>query len=329
MRGVVLQEHGGPEALAWREDLPDPKPGPGEVVVKVAACGLNHLDLRIRRGMQGVTLALPHVMGADVCGTVEGTGERVIVNPGLSCGTCNRCQENLEPECARFGILGMARWGGYAEKVAVPRANCLPWPAGLAAPLAASFPLVFTTAHQMLHGRGGVRSGETVLVLAASGGVGTAAVQLAKAAGARVIAVTGSEDKAFRVKSLDADVVIDRSKGDFAAAAREIDLVIDPVGGEMLSQALGTLRKGGRLVTCAVTAGPTATLDIRSLFMRRLSVIGSYMGSRKDLEASLALLAAGKVKAVVDTVFPLKEAADAHRILEAGKHFGKVVLCCV
>jgi NADPH:quinone reductase-like Zn-dependent oxidoreductase len=277
-------------------------------------------------GLKGVALPLPHVMGADLCGTLEGTGEKVLVDPGLSCGACERCQGNLEPECERFGILGLARWGGYAEKVAVPRTNCLPWPEGLAAPLAAAFPLVFTTAYHMLHARGGVKPGERVLVLAASGGVGTAAVQLAKAAGAKVVAVVGNEDKAFRVRALGADVVIDRSKEDVVSTAQEVDLVIDPVGGEILVQALGTLRKGGRLVTCAVTAGPTAILDVRDLFMRRLSVLGSYMGSRRDLEASLALLATGKVKAVVDTVFPLREAADAHRMLEAGKHFGKLVL---
>ena len=303
MKGIALAGHGGPEVLQWREDLPDPVAGPGEVVVRVAACGINHLDLRLRAGMKGVTLSFPHVLGSDVCGTVEGTGERVMVFPILS------------------------RWGGYAEKVAVPRADCLPWPEGLAPPLAASFPLVFTTAHAMLHARGQVKAGETVLVLAASSGVGTAAVQIAKAAGAKVTAVVGNEDKAFRVKALGADSVIVRTKEDFVAASgKDMDLVIDPVGGEVLAQALGTLRPGGRLVTCAVTAGPTATLDLRPFFMKRLSILGSYLGSRSDLEAALALLAAGRVKPVVDTVFPLREAAEAHRVLERGLHFGKLVL---
>lgn len=308
MRGVALVGHGGPEALQWREDLPEPVAGPGEAVVRVAACGINHLDLRIRAGMKGVSLPFPHVMGSDVCGTVEGTGERVVVFPGEA-------------------ILGLARWGGYAEKVAVPEAHCLPWPESLPAPLAAAFPLVFTTAHAMLHARAQVQAGETVMVLAASSGVGTAAVQLAKAAGARVLAVVGNDDKAFRVKALGADKVIIRTKEDFVeASGKDVDLVIDPVGGEILAKALGALKPGGRLVTCAVTAGPTATLELRPFFMRRLSILGAYLGTREDLERALRLLQEGKVKPVVDTVFPMQEAAQAHRRLEEGLHFGKLVL---
>lgn len=197
MKGIALQAHGGPECLVWQDDLPDPAPGPGEAVVRVAACALNFLDVWVRTGRQG-GMPLPHVLGVDVCGTVESlgadagalkAGDRVIVFPGLP------ATDGGAP-----GILGKSRWGGYAERVAVPAANCLPWPAGLAAPLAAALPLAFTTAHHMLHARGRLVAGETVLVRGASGGVGTAAVQLAKAAGARVLAVVGDADKAFRVK---------------------------------------------------------------------------------------------------------------------------------
>ena len=341
MKGAALVSHGGPESLVWREDLPEPAPAPGEVVVQVSACGINHLDIWIRKGLKGVVLPLPHVLGADVCGTVASVGagvsspkagDRVLVNPGLPCGTCARCAAGRESECPQFGILGLKRWGGYAERVVVPAANCLSWPEGMAAPLAAAVPLVFTTAHHMLHARGQLKAGETVLVLAASSGVGTAAVQLAKAAGARVLAVVGSEDKAFRVLGLDADRALVRTAEDFVAAAlretegRGVDLIVDPVGGEVLAKALGALDRGGRLVTCAVTAGPAATLDLRTLYMRHLSVLGAYMGSRHELEAALALLASGRVKPVVDTVFPMREAAEAHRRLEEGRHFGKLVL---
>ncbi len=306
MKGVTLEAW---NTLVWREDLPDPVPGPGEVVVKVSACALNRLDLWIVKGQRG-PVAFPHVLGSDVCGIVEGSGRRVIVNPALAGG----------------GILGLARWGGYAERVAVPEADCLHWPEGLAAPLAAAFPLVFITAHHMLHARGGLKAGETVLVLGGAGGVGSAAVQLAKAAGARVLAVVGGDDKAFRVRGLGADQVIVRSAEDFVQAAGPVDLVIDPVGGEVLAKALGALNPGGRLVTCAATAGPTATLELKSFFLRELSVLGSFMGSRADLEAALVLLAAGKVRPVVDTVFPMREAARAQGILEAGELFGKLVL---
>lgn len=326
MKGAALVTHGGPGAIAWRDGLPDPAPAQGEAVVKVAACALNRLDIWIRRGLKGVALPLPHVLGADVCGIVEGSGRKVLVSPGLPCGACERCREGRDSECPEYGILGLKRWGGYAEYVRVPESCLLDWPEVLAAPLAAAIPLVFTTAHHMLHARGGVKAGETVLVLAASSGVGTAAVQLAKAAGARVVAVVGNDDKAFRVRALGADVVIDRSREDFVKSGKGADLVIDPVGGDVLARALGALAVGGRLVTCATTAGPTATLDVRLLFMRHLSVIGSYMGSRLELEACMALVATGKVRPVVDTVFPMRDAAEAHRMLEEGRHFGKLVL---
>ncbi len=308
MKGIALEAS---NRLAWREDLPEPVAGPGEVVVRVSACGLNRLDLWIRKGQRGPT-PFPHVMGSDVCGVVEGTGRRVILAPGLPAGA----------------ILGLQRWGGYAERLAVPEANCLPWPEGLAAPLAAAFPLVFTTAHRMLHARGNLKAGECVLVLGAGGGVGSAAVQLAKAAGARVLAVVGSEDKAFRVRGLGADRAIVRTSEDFVQAVQDetIALGIDTAGGEVLARALGTLAPGGRLVTCAVTAGETATVDVKRLYQRQLSILGSSLGSREDLEAALALLAAGKVKPVVDTVFPLREAARAQAMLEAGEQFGKLVL---
>ncbi len=340
MKAVVFHEHGGPEKLRY-EDRPDPKIEQNEVLVRVKACALNHLDIWIRQGVPGYPLSLPHISGCDVAGVVEqvGTevatlavGDRVYVSPGLSCWQCKWCRSGRDNLCVSFKILGAQVDGGYAELIKAPGADVLPMPTSLTFEQAAAFPLVSLTAWHMLFTLGELRPGETVLVMGAGSGVGSIAIQIARLAGARVITTVGADEKIPKARALGADDVINHTKEDIPQRVKTltggegVDLVIEHIGPEVWEACIRSMAKGGRLVTCGATTGAEATMNLRYLFSRHLTIKGSYMGTRADLMQVAALIGQGKLKPVVDRVFPLKEARAAQEYLLARKMFGKLVL---
>jgi NADPH:quinone reductase-like Zn-dependent oxidoreductase len=340
MKAVVFDRFGGPEVLEYR-DVPDPAAGPGEVLVRVRACGINHLDLWVRGGLRGLDVEMPHILGNDVVGEViaVGTGvdspdvgDRVWVLPTLSDGTCPACLRGDDNLCRAYDVLGRRRNGGYAERVAVPARNCLPYPDNLKWEDAAAMPLVFLTAWHMLVGRARLEADETCLVIAAGSGVGSAAIQVAKVLGARVIATAGSAAKLEQAKRLGADAVIDHSKQDLTTEVRAltdkrgVDVVCEHVGGEVFEHAVAALARNGRLVTCGATAGHRVTLDLNQLFGRHLSLMGSWMGRRSEMLEVLEHVRAGRLRPVVDSVLPLADARAAHERIEARQQFGKIVL---
>jgi NADPH:quinone reductase-like Zn-dependent oxidoreductase len=338
MNAVRFHAHGGPDVLTL-EDAPDPDPRPGHAIVRVRACALNHLDIWQRRGIERVKIPFPHISGADVSGEVveivngkSTPGLRVMLQPGVSCGTCAACLAGRDNRCARYDVLGYQSDGGYAEYVRVPEANLIPIPAHIDFVEAAAFPLTFLTAWHMLFSGARLEEGDIVLVLAAGSGVGQAALQLARHAGAFVIATAGSDDKLALAAKLGADATINHATEDVAAAVRRItsgrgaDIVVEHVGTATWDASVRSLAKGGRLVTCGATTGHEAAIDLRHLFGRQLSLVGSYMGEKAELLKAARLFFGGIVRPVVDRVFPLAEAAAAHRYLEERRQFGKVVL---
>lgn len=337
MKAVRFHQHGGPDVLRY-EDAPDPVPEEGSAIVRVGACALNHLDLWERRGIERVRILLPHIPGSDVagevadpCGSSVPRGTRVLLYPGLSCGTCSACVEGRENLCASFDVLGLLSDGGYAEYVKVPAANLVPIPDHVDLVSAAAFPLTFLTAWHMLVTLATVREGDTVLVLAGGSGVGQAAIPIARLLGARVFA-TSAPAKMARTRDLGAEDVFDHYSDDFSrrvrasTAGRGVDIVIEHVGEATWERSVRSLARGGRLVTCGATTGAHATLDLRHLFARQLSLIGSYMGTRRELYEVASHFFAGRLKPVIDSVMPLAQAREAHERLEAGEQFGKIVL---
>lgn len=339
MRAAVIERHGGPEVVRLAE-VATPEPGRGEVRLAVRAVALNHLDLWVRRGLPGLDLAFPHIGGSDMAGVVDavgpgvsevGPGDRVLVNPALWCGECEFCRKGEESLCVAFRIVGEHVPGGMAEFAVVPARNVLKIPDRLSFEDAAAVPLVYQTAWRALS-RARLRAGESILVLGASGGVATAAIQIAKGRGARVFAVTRGGEKAEKVRALGADEVIDREKEDFSKGVgartgkRGVDVVLENVGEATWKGAVRSLAKGGRLVTYGATTGPRGELDIRFLFWRQLEIIGSTMASKREFEAVMNLVFEGKLAPVIDVVWPLERAAEAHERLERGEQFGKIVL---
>jgi NADPH:quinone reductase-like Zn-dependent oxidoreductase len=337
MKAVRFHEHGGPEVLRF-EDAPDPEPAPGRAIVRVRACALNHLDLWERRGLDRVKLPLPHISGSDIAGEVVDAaggvvpaGQRVMLQPGLRCGRCPMCQAGRDNECVQYDVLGLRSDGGYAELISVPLENLIPIPASIDFITAAAFPLTFLTAWHMLVTRAALRSGEIALVLAGGSGVGQAAIQLARHFGARVFA-TSAPAKAERTRALGAEHVFDHYAGDFSRDLRALtggrgaDVVIEHVGEATWDRSVRALAAGGRLVICGATTGHAAAVDLRHLFARQLSLLGSYMGRFAELVAAAPLLFDGLVTPIVDEVFPLVRAAEAQRRLEDKEQFGKIVL---
>ena len=337
---VVLRAHGGPDVLA-RETIELPEPGAREVRVRVRAVALNHLDMWVRRGLPNLKLEYPHRLGCDVAGEVDALGpgargvqpgDKVVVSPGVSCGVCERCLSGQDNLCRQYAILGEHLSGGYARHLVVPDANMLPYPGDLPFEQVAALPLVMLTAWQMLVVKARLQAGQTVLVHAAGSGVSSAAIQIAKLLGARVIATTGTDAKAERARALGADAVVNYATQDFVAevkqltAKRGVDVVIDHVGGEVLARSVLATTAGGRIVTCGATAGFEAKLDLRHVFFRQIEILGSTMGSKGSLFGILEHVRAGRLKPVVDRVMPLWDAREAHRVLEAREAFGKVVL---
>jgi NADPH:quinone reductase-like Zn-dependent oxidoreductase len=336
MKAARFHAHGGPEVLQY-EDVPDPRPAAGRVIVRVRACALNHLDLWQRRGLERVTIPLPHISGADVSGEiVDGAGvfsagTRVLLQPGLSCGRCQRCREGRDNECADYDVLGYRSDGGYADLVSVPPENIVPIPDHVDFVAAAAFPLTFLTAWHMLMTRAAVRAGEIVLVLAGGSGVGQAAIQIARLHGARVFATSGPS-KLEQTRASGAEDVFDHYAEDFARRVRAstdghgADVVVEHVGEATWDRSVRALARGGRLVTCGTTTGHRAAIDLRHLFARQLSLLGSYMGRKSELRQAAALFFEGRLGPVIDQVLPLSDVRDAHEKLETGRQFGKIVL---
>jgi NADPH:quinone reductase-like Zn-dependent oxidoreductase len=340
VKAVQFREHGGPGVLQYVE-APDPIIRANEVLVRVRACALNRLDLWVRQGLPNVPIPLPHIPGSDVAGEVAQVGadvttirigQKVVLVPGVTCGKCATCLAGLDNRCRQFTNLGYLIDGGCAEFVRAPEVNCLPHPENLSFEQAAAIPLVFQTAWHMLVARADVQPGEDVLILGAGSGVGSAAIQIAKFLGARVIATASTEEKLAKARELGADHLINHKLNKIREEVRRItnkrgvDVVFEHVGTATWDDSLASLAAAGRLVTCGATTGYDAKVDLRFLFSRQLSLLGSYMGTKNDLRTVMKLVAAGRLKPVVDRAFPLSEAAAAHIYLESGEQFGKVVL---
>jgi NADPH:quinone reductase-like Zn-dependent oxidoreductase len=341
MRAILLDQHGSVENLRYVTDHPIPDPGAGEVQLRVRVAALNRLDLWVRNGWPGLKLPMPHILGADAAGEVDAlgegvagwtVGERVVIDPGLSCGGCEACRSGRENLCDTFRIKGEHTSGTYAEYITVPARNLLRLPANVSYVEAAAASLVYLTAWHSLITRGGLRAGESVLIVGAGGGVNSASIQIAKFAGAKVYVVASNAQKGEQAWKLGADEVIDRSTEDWSKAVfnrtqrRGVDVVIDNVGKETLTGSIRALRKGGRLLIVGNTTGPQAEIDLRYVFSKQISIVGSTMAPRADFVTVMGLVFAGKLTPLVGATFALERAADAHRLLESGDLFGKIVL---
>ncbi|MBI1909656.1 MAG: zinc-binding dehydrogenase [Deltaproteobacteria bacterium] len=341
MKAIIFDEPGGLEKLKYVEDFPTPEPKAGEVLLKVKASSLNHLDIWIRNGIAAYGTTFPHISGCDISGVIEKTaggashwkkGDEVLIYPGITCGICEACESGRENLCKGYTIIGAGTNGGFAEYCLVPAKNLFRKPKNLSFEEAAAFPLVTLTSWHMLKTRANLKKGQSVLVLGASSGIGTAAVQIAKAEGAFVIATAGSADKLERVKKLGADELIDHNKEDILervkkiTGGRGVDVVYEHIGPTTWDKSIKSLVKGGTLVTCGATTGPTVQTDLRYVYSRELSILGSLMGTRKELEALLPLIESGKIKTPIDSTFPLKEVAVAEKKLESRDFFGKIVV---
>jgi NADPH:quinone reductase-like Zn-dependent oxidoreductase len=340
MKAIVFHQHGGPDVLNY-EDAPEPALRANDVLVRVKACALNHLDLWVRRGLPNVPIPLPHIPGSDIAGEIAKigvdvtnvrVGQKVVLAPLVSCGKCPACLAGLDNYCRQATNLGYMIDGGCAEFVRAPEVNCLPYPENLKWEEAAAIPLVFQTAWHMLITRAQLQPGEDVLILGAGSGVGSASIQIARFFGARVIVTAGSDEKLSKAKELGADHLINHKTQKIRDEVRRItnkrgvNVVFEHVGTATWEDSFSSLAPAGRLVTCGATTGFDAKVDLRFLFSRQLSLLGSYMGTKSELHTVMKLVAAGKFKPVVDRVFPLAEAATAHAYLESGSQFGKVVL---
>lgn len=340
MKAIVFHEHGEPGVLHYT-DVPEPHLRHNDVLVRVHACALNHLDLWVRRGLPGVPIPLPHIPGSDVAGEVVKVGpevhtvhigQKVLLAPGVTCGKCPACLAGRDNLCRDYTNLGFMIDGGCAEYVRCPDVNCMPYPENLDWVHAAAVPLVFLTAWHMLVNRAQLRPGDTALILGAGSGVGSAAIQIAKYFGAYVIATAGSDEKLVKAKEIGADDVIHHRVMHVSKEVRRltnnrgVDVVFEHIGTATWDESVKSLALGGRLVTCGATTGYDAKVDLRFLFTRQLSIMGSYMGSKDELRTVLRLVALGRLKPVVDKVWPLHDCIAAHTYLEHGKQFGKVVL---
>jgi len=315
MKAIRIHEDGGPEVLRY-EDAPDPEPREGEVVVDLRAASLNHLDVWIRRGLPSVPK--PRILGADGAGLIAGTDERVVINPGIL-------------RDGKMHIVGETMDGTHAERIAVPRDFVHPIPDGLSFEEAAAFPLVFLTAYRMLVPRARLQDGEWVLIWGIGGGVATAALSIAKALGARAIVTSSSDEKLARARELGADVAVNHATEDVVAAVKEATgggahVIVDDVGEATWKRTLESARAEARVVVCGATSGPNPPAALHRVWWKQLSILGSSMGTPEDFRGVYDLIAAGRVRPVVDRVFPLDEARAAHERLEAGEQLGKIVL---
>ncbi len=341
MKAVVVYEHGETDKLKY-DQIPDPDIRANNVLVQVKACGMNHLDVWVRKGLPHLKLKYPHVLGSDVSGVVAKVGEDVrgieigvpvLVSPGITCGRCVYCLSGRDNLCREYAILGENCPGGCAEYISVPKENIIPMPKNISFEEGACIPLVFLTAWHMLVSRAEIKIGETVLVHAAGSGVGSAAIQIAKLFGATVITTAGTDEKLEKAKTLlGADYGINYSNHDFFAEVRRItgkrgvDIIIDHTGEINWERNILALTTGGRMVVCGSTSGYDGKTDIRHVFFRRLSILGSTMGSKGDLFEVIKHIESGKLKPVIYKVLPMSRVAEGHRLMENREVFGKVVL---
>ncbi|MGA3167334.1 MAG: zinc-binding dehydrogenase [Terriglobia bacterium] len=340
MKAIRFHQHGGPEVLKY-EDAPEPKILANEVLIRVKACALNHLDVWLRLGVPGWKLQMPHIVGSDISGEVAEVGalvtrvkprDRVLLSPGISCGQCEACFQGLDSACRQYTLFGVFVEGGYAEYVKSPEMNVMPIPRDLSFDEAAAVPLVFITAWHMLFTRAGLRPGEEVLVIGAGSGVGSAAIQIAKLVNARVIATAGADWKLERARALGADEVINHTRQSIAEEVRRlthkrgVDVVVDHVGAAVWEACFDSLATYGRLVTCGMTTGADLKLNGQALYGRQRTILGSFMGGKAELVDALKFVAQGKLKPVIDSAFPLADAAAAQQKMESREFFGKILL---
>lgn len=340
MKGVILTGFGGPDKLEYREDITEPILRPGNVIVRVKAVALNHLDIWVRMGALSVKPELPHILGSDISGVVERVGEEVddikegeevVLIPSLSCGRCYECQRGYDNLCASYDIIGLRSKGGYAEFISVPSRNIIKKPANLSFEESASYPLTFLTAWNAIVNKGKLRAGQTMFVWAGSSGIGVASIQIGKLIGATVLTTAGNGEKMERCRKLGADHVFNHYTQDVVREVLSlfpegVDVVIDHVGEETFERSLLLVKRGGVLSFLGTTTGDKANFSLRYAFVKQINLAGVYMGRRSDLFTITKLFSEGKFKPVVDRVFSLREAGEAHKYLEASKHFGKVVL---
>ncbi len=340
MKAVRFHDHGGLDVLRY-EDAPKPEIGKKDVLVRVRACALNHLDLWLRTGVRAWKLPMPHILGSDIAGEVAEAGslvtrvkkgDRILLAPGVSCGQCEMCWKGLDSACRSYTLFGVMMDGGYAEFVKSPEENVIPIPAGINFNEAAAVPLVFLTAWHMLMTRARLRPGEDVLVVGAGSGVGSAAIQIAKLAGARVLAVAGSDAKLEKAAALGADAGINHTRQSIAEEVRRltdkhgVDVILEHVGAAVWEDCFESLATYGRLVTCGVTSGGEVKLNLQALFGRQRTLLGSFMGGKGELMEVLKLVFERKLHAVIDSEFPLQEAAAAQKKMESREFFGKILL---
>jgi NADPH:quinone reductase-like Zn-dependent oxidoreductase len=340
MKAVVFNQHGGPEVLRY-VDVPDPRPGPGEVLIEVKATSINHIDIFLRRGMPGIKVPLPKIVGSDAAGVIRElgqdvsgltSGQRVTINPGITCGHCEFCSAGFGSQCVSWAMVGENRDGAYAEFVVVPAHIVLPIPDHISFEEAAAAPLVFLTAWSMMVGKGNIRPGEDVLILGAGAGVGTAAIQIAKLVGCRVFATASNAEKLQRAKELGADFLINYTAEEFDKTIRDltnkrgVDIVVDYIGADTWVRSLRSARRGGRVLTCGATTGFAPQTDLRHIFFRQVQVLGSTMGSHREFLDVMKCVFRGQLKPVIDRVLPLPEARKGHELIEQRAVFGKIVL---
>ena len=346
MKAVVIREHGGLDTLRV-DDVPAPRPAEGEVLVRVRAVALNNIDIWARSGPPGGRpvypwgrLRLPMITGVDVAGVVEESGpgvegwapgDRVVVCPILYCGRCEFCLAGEQSMCVEYHIFGEHRPGGMAELTTVPARNLLLLPDGTSFETAAAAPACYATAWRGLITAGGLRAGEDLLVVGASGGVGTAALAIGRHAGARVLALVGDAEKAEKASALGSVPIVRRDHSEFSHRVREltgrgVHMVIDPVGAATWPESIRSLRPGGRMVICGATGGERPDLDIREVYQRHRRIIGAPMGNLADFHAVMDLVLRGVIRPVIHAVLPLEQIREAHRIFQAREHFGKIVL---
>ncbi len=340
VKALGFNEHGGIDKLQIL-DLPKPVLGPEDVLLRVQAVALNHLDLFVREGMPSLKIPLPHISGSDAAGIIDQVGsnvsnlkvgQRVVVNPGLSCGRCEYCLGGEQSLCPQFQILGEHRAGGAAEFLSIPAVNVLPIPDDYPLEKAAAAPLVFLTAWRALISRARVKAGEDVLILGAGSGVGTAAIQIAKKAGARVFVTSSSDEKLAKAKAIGADELINYRTQEWDREVwkrtnkRGVDVVFESVGQETWLKSLRSLARGGRLVTIGATSGPNPQEEIRSIFWKQIEILGSTMSNHREFHQVMRLVLSGELNPVVDVVWPLQRAQEAHARLAQGQQFGKIVL---
>ncbi len=340
MKAAVIYEHGGLEQVKI-EDVPEPVCAEDEVLVKVHSAGLNHLDIWVIKGRGNPKLSKPYVLGSDAAGIVHAVGQKVknvkvgdevVINPGLSCGTCENCKRGQQSECVTFGIMGLSRPGTFAETVALPGRNVLPKPKHLSFDEAGALMLSYVTAWRMLMTRAQLLTGQKVLIHGIGGGVALCALQFAKLAGAEVIVTSSSDEKLARASQIGADHTINYKKvGDVAQSVKDItsggvDVVIDTVGAATWPIDFSVVRKGGKIVLCGVTSGAESQTNLRTLYWNQLTVMGSTMGSDEDCRRMLEAVEKAKLKPIIDSVLPLEKAKEAMGKMESGKQFGKIVL---